>query len=255
MIINLKKPLIFFDLETTGINVASDRIVEIAMLKLLPNGGDETKLLRLNPGIPIPPQVTAIHGIKNEDVQNCPSFKDVAKELYEFMKGCDLAGYNAAHFDLPLLVEEFLRVEINVDFRTCNMVDVQNIFHRMEQRTLSAAYKFYCGKELTDAHSALADTEATKLVLEAQLSKYDTLENDVQFLSAFSVKKKSADYAARIVYDEKGDEIFNFGKFKGKKVVDVLLQEPQYYDWMMRSDFALDTKRVLTQIKLRGFHK
>jgi DNA polymerase-3 subunit epsilon len=253
--LSLKKPIIFFDLETTGVDVASDRIVEIAMIKFMPNGNNESKLLRINPTIPIPPQAAKIHGITNDDVKNCPTFKDVANTIWTFMKGCDVAGYNSIHFDVPLLVEEFLRAEINVDFRSCCMVDVQNIFHKMEQRTLVAAYKFYCGKELVNAHSAQADTAATYEILLAQLNKYPDLKNDVQFLSDFSTRNKNVDYAGRIVFDANKNEVINFGKHKGKKVVDVLAAEPSYYDWIMKSDFTLDTKRVLTQIKLRSFGK
>jgi DNA polymerase-3 subunit epsilon len=194
---------------------------------------------------------TQVHGITNADVKDCPTFKSVAEELWAFMEGCDLAGYNSLHFDVPLLVEEFLRADMNtVDFRTCNHIDVQNIFHKMEQRTLVAAYKFYCQKDLQNAHSAGADTQATYDVLKSQLDKYEDLKNDVKFLSVFSTKTKNVDYAGRIVLNDKDCEVFNFGKHKDKKVIDVLRCEPSYYDWIMKSDFALDTKRVLTQIKL-----
>ena len=255
MTLVLKKPIIFLDLETTGIDVARDRIVEVALLKFLPGGGTETKTLRINPTIPIPPEAAQIHGISNEDVQDCPTFKTAAKDLWAFMKGCDIAGYNSTHFDVPLLVEEFLRADINVDFRSCAMVDVQNIFHKMEQRTLAAAYRFYCGKDLLNAHTAHADALAAYEVLLAQIDKYPDLKNEVQFLAEFSAKSKNADYAGRIVFDREGCEVFNFGKHKNKRVSDVLAAEPSYYDWMMKSEFTLDTKRVLTQIKLRGFGK
>lgn len=249
----LNKPLIFFDLETTGIDVAKDRIVEIALLKVMPSGAEESMVMRLNPTIPIPPEVTAVHGIRNEDVAQCPTFKDTAKEIWTFMRGADLAGYNSIHFDIPLLVEEFLRADVAADFRNCNLIDVQNIFHKMEQRTLLAAYKFYCGKELINAHSALADTRATMEVLEAQLDKYPALQNNAPYLHAFSAKNRNADYAARIVFNAQGEEIFNFGKYKGRKVTEVLSRDNAYYDWIMKSDFTLDTKRVLTQIRMREF--
>ncbi|GHU94345.1 DNA polymerase III subunit epsilon [Bacteroidia bacterium] len=255
MQLQLKKPLLVFDLETTGTDIARDRIVEIAMVKIMPNGTEQVKTQRLNPTIPIPAEATQVHHISDADVKNCPTFKQEAKNIYAFMEGCDLAGYNSLHFDVPLLVEEFLRVGMDVDLRSCQHIDVQNIFHKMEQRTLVAAYKFYCHNDLVDAHSAVADTQATYEVLKAQLDRYKDLQNDVKYLSEFSTKTKNVDYAGRIVIDDKGNEVFNFGKHKGKRVTDVLTAEPSYFDWMLKSEFALDTKRVLTQIKLRGFGK
>lgn len=255
MLLNLKNPIIFIDLESTGVDVAKDRIVEISVIKLHPNGAEEVKTRRINPTIPIPAEATKIHGITNDDVKDCPTFREIAKNLTVFIEGCDFAGYNSIKFDIPILVEEFLRAGVEVDFRGRRMVDVQNIFHKMEQRTLVAAYKFYCHKELVNAHSAEADIRATYEVLQAQLDRYPELQNDVAFLSDFSSKTKNADYAGRIVYDENGDEVINFGKHKGRKVADILKVEPSYYDWIMKGDFALDTKRVLTQIKLRSFGK
>jgi len=255
MQLNLKNPLVFIDLETTGVDVAKDRIVELSVIKVLPNGSEEVKTHRINPTIPIPPDITKLHGISNEDVKNCPKFREVAKNLAAFLEGCDIAGYNSAKFDIPLLSEEFLRAGVDFDFRTRRLVDVQNIFHKMEQRTLVAAYKFYCQKDLINAHSAEADTRATYEVLLAQLDRYPDLKNDVAFLSEFSVMTKNVDYAGRIVYNDNGDEVINFGKHKGRKVTEVLKIEPTFYDWIMRNEFTLDTKRVLTQLKLRSFGK
>ncbi|MDR1417321.1 MAG: 3'-5' exonuclease [Prevotellaceae bacterium] len=255
MQLNLKNPLAVFDLETTGIDVSRDRIVEISIIKIMPNGGEEVKTLRINPTIPIPAEATAVHGITDEDVKSCPVFKEVAKNLAAYIEGCDIAGYNSTKFDVPLLMEEFLRANVDVDFRNRHLVDVQNIFHRMEQRTLVAAYKFYCQKDLTNAHSAEADTRATYDVLLAQLDRYSELQNDVAFLAEFSSKNRNVDYAGRIVMDSDNNEIINFGKYKGKKVLDVLDKDPGYYSWIMKSDFTLDTKRVLTQIRLRSINK
>jgi DNA polymerase-3 subunit epsilon len=252
MKINLKNPILFFDIESTGLNVASDRIVEISALKLMPNGDQELKTRRLNPTIPISPEAQKIHGISNEDVADCPTFKEVAKSLANWMSGCDFAGYNAIKFDIPLLAEEMLRAGVQFDFRKRKVVDVQNIFHKMEQRTLSAAYKFYCNKDLENAHSAEADTVATFEILEAQLDRYsDVLENDVKFLAEFSTKSKLLDYAGRIALDNNDEPIINFGKYKGKKVTDVLLKDPGYYSWIMNGDFTLDTKQVLTELKIQ----
>ncbi len=251
MKLNLKNPLLFFDLETTGLNVATDRIVEICILKVFPDGSRESKTRRVNPTIPISPESQAIHGISNEDVANEPTFKQIAKDMARWMEGCDIAGYNSTHFDVPMLAEEFLRAGVDFDFRKHRMVDVQNIFHKMEQRTLKAAYKFYCQKDLENAHSALADTEATCDILEAQLDRYpDDLKNDVDFLSDFSTKTRNVDYAGRIVLNDKDQPVINFGKHKGRLVTEVLKAEPSYYDWIMRGDFTLDTKKVLTDIKL-----
>lgn len=255
MHIALKNPIAVFDLESTGIDVARDRIVEISIIKVMPDGSEDVKTRRINPTIPIPAEATKVHGITDEDVKSCPAFKEIAKDLAAYLEGCDVAGYNSTRFDVPLLAEEFLRAGVDVDFRSRHLVDVQNIFHRMEQRTLVAAYKFYCQKELLNAHSAEADTRATYEVLLAQLSRYPELQNDVPFLAEFSAKNRSVDYAGRIVLDNDDNEIFNFGKHKGKKVVDVLTRDPSYYAWIMNSEFTLDTKRVLTQIKQRSLRK
>lgn len=255
MQLNLRNPLIFFDLETTGINIVKDRIVEISYVKVFPNGREESKTLRINPGMPIPPESTAIHGITDEDVKDCPLFKDVAKTLAAQFEGCDLAGFNSNRFDIPLLAEEFLRAGVNIDLSRRKFIDVQTIFHKMEQRTLSAAYKFYCGKSLENAHTASADTMATYEVLKAQLDKYPELENDVTFLSKFSSFSNNVDFAGRMIYNEKGQEVINFGKYKGRLVEEVLSVDPGYYSWMMNSDFSLNTKQKLTEIKLRGFNK
>ena len=249
MKLNLKNPIIFFDIESTGLNVSSDRIVELSALKIFPNGDQELKTRRLNPTIPISPEAQAVHGISNEDVKDCPTFKEVARSLANWMTGCDFAGYNSIKFDVPMLAEEFLRAGIDFDFRKRKLVDIQNIFHKMEQRTLSAAYKFYCSKNLENAHSAEADTVATFEILESQLDMYkDALENDVEFLSKFSIRSNSLDYAGRIVLNDKDVPVFNFGKHKGKPVSAVFRAEPSYYSWMMNGDFTLDTKQVLTKL-------
>ncbi len=243
----LKRPIVFFDLETTGTDNVKDRIVELAFIKILPDGKRDKFVKRINPGIPIPPEVTAIHGISDEDVKNCPTFKLIAHQLYDWMKGCDLGGYNSSKFDLPLLAEEFLRVGINVDFTERHMIDVQQIFFKMEARTLSAAYSFYCKKELTNAHSAEADIDATIEVLEAQLNRYDTLGTEVPALHQFTHTDEYVDYARRIVMKD-GHPVFNFGKHKGRRVEDIFNAEPQYYDWMMQADFALHTKQKISEI-------
>jgi len=249
----LKNPIVFFDLETTGTNIVSDRIVEIAYLKIFPNGNEESKRYLVNPEMPIPQEVTAIHGISDEDVKNEPVFKELAKIIAKDIEGCDLAGYNSARFDLPLLAEEFLRANVDIDLAKRKMIDVQVIFHKMEQRTLSAAYKFYCNSELTNAHTAEADTRATYEVLKAQLDRYDNLKNDVAFLADFSAQHKNADLAGRIIFNDKNEEVFNFGKYKGRRVEDVLNEDMGYYGWIMNGDFSLYTKKVLTEVKLRGF--
>ncbi|MDR2814327.1 MAG: 3'-5' exonuclease [Prevotellaceae bacterium] len=255
MHLNLKNPIAVLDLETTGVDVSRDRIVEVSIIKVMPDGREEVKTQRINPTIPIPAESTKVHGITDEDVKDCPTFKEVAKNLAAYLEGCDVAGYNSIKFDVPLLVEEFLRVGVEVDFRSRRMVDVQNIFHRMEQRTLAAAYKFYCQKDLVNAHSAEADTRATYDVLLAQLDRYPELQNDVAFLAEFSAKNRNVDYAGRIVLDDNGNEIINFGKHKGRKVTEVLAREPSYYAWMMNGDFTLDTKRILTQIRLKSINR
>lgn len=251
MELNLKKPIVFFDLETTGINIVTDRIVEIAALKVKPDGTEELKKYLVNPGVPIPKHSSDIHGILDDDVKDCPTFKEIGRHVAKFIEGCDLAGYNSNRFDVPLLAEEFARADIDIDMGKRRFVDVQTIFHKMEQRTLSAAYKFYCGLELEGAHGAEADTRATFEVLKSQLDKYDNLENDMDYLSKFSAHNRNVDFAGRIVYNDKGEEVINFGKNKGKKVVDVLRDEPGYYNWIMQGEFSLYTKKVLTNIKLR----
>ena len=251
MKLNLKRPIVFFDLETTGVDTARDRIVEISMIKIMPDGEEQTRTRRLNPGIPIPPEATAVHGITDEDVRDCPTFARVAKSLADFIRGCDFGGFNSNRFDLPVLVEEFMRAGVDVDFHRRRFVDVQNIFHKKEQRTLVAAYRFYCGKELDDAHAAEADTRATYEVLQAQLDRYDDLENDIDFLADYSSQGRCADFAGRILNNERGEEIFNFGKFRGCSVAEVFRREPSYYSWMMNGDFPLYTKKVITEIRLR----
>ncbi len=251
MELNLKNPIIFFDLETTGLNITADKIVELSYIKVYPNGQEESKTLRLNPGIPIPPQSTAVHHITDEDVKDAPTFKMVAKELARTFEGCDIAGFNSNRFDVPLLQEEFLNAGVDIDLTRHRFIDVQTIFHKMEQRNLSAAYKFYCGKSLDDAHSANADTRATYEVLKAQLDRYPSLQNDVQFLSEFSSQNKNADLAGRIIYNDKHEEVFNFGKYKGQRVADVLKRDSGYYGWMMHGDFPQNTKNVLSRIMLR----
>lgn len=250
MELNLSKPLCFFDLETTGIKVATDRIVEISILKVFPNGNKESLTLRVNPEMPIPAETTAIHGISDEMVANEPTFKELATRIYGMIKDSDLAGFNSNRFDIPLLAEELLRAEIDFDLKKAMAVDVQTIFHKMEKRTLEAAYMFYCDKTLVDAHSAEADTVATYEVLKAQLGRYEELENDVTFLSQFSKHKDFADFAGYISYNKKREEVFSFGKHKGKRVVDVLQNEPGYFGWLLNADFPRYTKRVLTRIRL-----
>lgn len=252
MNLKLSKPLAFFDLETTGLNIANDRIVEIAIVKIMPNGDKEIKSKLINPTIPIPQEVSLVHGITDNDVKDKATFKEVAHELYQFIEGCDLAGYNSNRFDIPLLAEEFLRADIDFDVSKRNLIDVQNIFHKMERRTLSAAYKFYCGKELIGAHSAEADTVATYEILDAQIAHYDDLKGDAKFLGEFSQMTKNADLLGRIVFNKDGIEVFNFGKHKGKSVVEILEKEPGYYSWMMNGDFPLYTKKVLTAIRLKS---
>ena len=254
MQLKLKKPICFFDLETTGINITNDRIVEISILKVHPNGKEETYTQRVNPTIPIPPHVTLVHGISDADVADKPTFKDISKEVHNMIKDSDLGGFNSNRFDIPLLAEEMLRADVDFDMKNRQSIDVQTIFHKMEQRTLSAAYKFYCDKDLDNAHSAEADTIATYEVLKAQLDKYDELENDAKFLAEFSSRKKFADFAGFIAYTKDGEECFSFGKHKGKLVTEVLENEPGYFGWLLNADFPLYTKKVLTAIKLRAFN-
>ena len=250
MELNLSKPICFFDLETTGTNIATDRIVEISILKVFPNGNREGFTKRVNPQMPIPPVVSAIHGITDEMVANEPTFKELAPQVYAFIKDSDLAGYNSNRFDIPLLAEELLRADIDFDLKKAAAIDVQTIFHKKEKRTLEAAYKFYCDKSLENAHSAEADTIATYEVLKAQLDRYEDLENNVSFLSGYSAHKNFADFAGYIGYNKEGEEIFSFGKHRGKKVEDVMEQEPGYFGWLLNADFPLYTKKVLTRIKL-----
>lgn len=250
MELQLTKPICFFDLETTGTNVAKDRIVEISILKIFPNGNKESKTWLVNPEMPIPQEVIEVHGISNEKVANEPTFKQLSKEVYKMIKDSDLAGFNSDRFDIPLLAEEMLRADVDFDMKHMMSVDVQTIFHKMEKRTLGAAYKFYCDKDLEDAHSAEADTNATYEVLKAQLDRYPDLENNVKKLSQFTTRKQSLDFAGFIGVDENGQPIFAFGKHKGKTVDEVMESEPGYFGWILNADFPLYTKKVLTQIKL-----
>lgn len=265
MTLNLTKSICFFDLETTGININRDRIVEICIHKINPDQSTQTKTYRLNPTIRIPVEASIVHGIYDKDVADCPTFKDVAGELNTFFGNSDLAGYNSNKFDVPILVEEFLRADVDFDMRNRKLVDVQNIFHQMEQRTLSAAYKFYCNKKLEGAHGAEADTLATYEILLAQLERYKDVPfedkkgqisfpvvNDIEALSIFTTTKKFVDYAGTMVYNDKGQEVFNIGKHKGRLVSEVFEYEPSYYAWMMDADFSLSTKRKLTEIRLRN---
>jgi len=254
MLLNLTKPLAFFDLETTGITIGTDRIVEISILKLMPDGEKLVYTKRVNPEMPIPEASSKVHGIYDKDIVNEPNFKQLAPEINQFIGNADLAGYNSNKFDVPMLVDEFIRVGVNFEMKGRRMVDVQNIFHKMEQRTLAAAYKFYCEKEIVNAHSAEADIEATYEVFMAQLARYESLAKDVDGLSAFSAMNKNVDLAGRIVFNDKNEEVFNFGKHKGRTVSDVFSKEPSYYDWMMQGDFPAETKQVLTALRLRGFN-
>lgn len=251
MELKLNRPICFFDLETTGIEVAKDRIVEISIFKVFPNGTTESKTWLVNPTIPIPPQTTAVHGITNEKVANEPTFKELAPVIYAMIKDSDLGGFNSDRFDIPLLAEELLRAGVDFDMKNRVSVDVQTIFHKKEERTLSAAYKFYCNSNLENAHSAEADTMATYEILKAQLDRYPDLENDMKTLSEYTTRKKSVDFAGFIALNSEGKEIFTFGKNKGLLVEDVLEKEPGYYGWIQNADFPLYTKKVLTAIKLR----
>lgn len=267
MKLNLKSPLAFFDLEATGINISTDRIVEISILKVFPDGKEDIKTIKINPTVPIPLESSLIHGIYDEDIKDAPTFRDVARELHRFFEGADLAGFNVLKYDIPLLVEEFLRAGIDFDIEKRNLLDAQKIFFMMEKRNLTAAYKFYCGKDLKNAHSAEADTIATFEVFKSQLERYEgeemedlqgnklgILENDMKKIHNL-INEKMVDLAGRFVFNDKGEECFNFGKLKGKTIEQVLKEEPGYYDWMMKGDFPLDTKRKLTQVKLRGFNQ
>jgi DNA polymerase-3 subunit epsilon len=251
MELKLTRPICFFDLETTGIDICKDRIVEISVLKVFPNGNKESRTWLVNPEMPIPPVVTAVHGITNEKVANEPTFKQLAPQVYSMIKDSDLAGYNSDRFDIPLLAEELLRAGLDFDMKNRVSVDVQTIFHKMEERTLSAALKFYCSKSLENAHSAEADTMATYEILKSQLDRYPDLQNDMKSLAEFTTRKKIVDFAGFIVLDKDGEECFSFGKHKGCKVNTVLEAEPGYYGWIQGADFPLYTKKVLTAIKLR----
>ena len=247
MNLQLTKPLAFIDLETTGVNISTDRIVEIAIVKISPDGTKTVKRKIINPTIPIPQSAIDVHGISNEMVKDAPTFKQAANEIKQFIEGCDIAGYNSNRFDIPMLVEEFLRCELNIDIENRKLVDVQKVYHLMEQRTLSAAYKFYCQKELDGAHGAEVDATATYEVLEAQIEKYSQIGNTVESIIKFTGEEQIVDFSRRFIM-EKGVEVFNFGKHKGKPVTQVLKEEPQYYDWMMKGDFALHTKQKITEI-------
>lgn len=251
MNLQLNKPLIVFDLETTGLDIVQDRIVEISLLKIEGNGNRSSITKRVNPGIPISAESTSIHGISDQDVENEPLFKQLAAELKNFIGNSDLAGFNSNKFDIPMLMEEFLRNDVEFDISKRKCIDVQNIFHKMEKRTLEAAYQFYCDKTLIDAHSAEADVTATYEVLEAQLTKYSDLTPTAEYLSEFSSVRRSVDLAGRVVKNDKDVEVFNFGKYKGQAVIDIFRKDPGYYSWMINADFPRDTKKVLTAIKLR----
>lgn len=251
MKLNLKKPIVFFDLETTGIDVTNDHIVEISIIKVMPSGEEIEKTRRINPGVKIPPEATAVHHITDEDVADAPTFKQIARSLANELTGCDIAGFNSNKFDIPMLDQEFQRAGVKFDFSKARLIDVQTIFHKKEQRTLVAAYRFYCGKELDGAHSANADTRATYEVLMAQLDKYDDLPNDMEELSKFSNLNRNVDFMSRLIYNDNNEEVINFGKYKGKLATEVLQKDPSYYDWIMKGDFAQNTKDCFTRIKLR----
>ena len=251
MKLKIERPLCFFDLETTGINITNDRIVEIAILKLFPDKKVDKKVWLVNPEITIPDEVSQIHGITDDTVANEPTFKQISKIIYDFIHGCDLAGYNSDRFDIPLLMEEFLRSDIDFSTKDFKTIDVQTIFHKMEQRNLKAALKFYCDKNLENAHSAMADTQATYDVLMSQIDRYNDLEPSVSFLSEFTTRRKIADFAGYIIFNKEGQECFSFGKHKGKKVEDILDKEPGYFGWLLNAEFPLYTKKILTQIRIR----
>jgi len=261
MTLSLTRPIAFLDVETTGLQIGKDKIIELALLKVNPDGSEEERVWRINPEIPISKEAESIHGISNADLKNEPVFSEIADEIIAFLENCDLAGYNSNKFDLPLLVEEFLRIDKDFDLRDRRCVDVQNIFHKMEPRNLSAAYRFYCQKELTNAHQALADTRATFEILKGQLAKYEgkiyedvktglvtKLENNIKTLSDFSRENRTVDFAGHIIFNENDEEVFNFGKYKGVPVKKVFLMEPPYYDWMIKADFPLYTKKIIAKI-------
>ena len=248
MRLKLTKPIVFFDLETTGLNIASDRIVELSYHKLYPNGSSESKTYRINPEMHIPEATSAIHGITDDDVRDCPVFAQIAKEVVHVLEGCDIAGYNSNSFDVPLLAEELIRAGSDFDLKRCRFIDAYIIFTKNEPRNLSAAYRFYCGKSLENAHSANADTEATYEVLMAQLEKYDNLPDTVEGLAEYTSFNRSADFTGKIVYDKEGVEIFNFGKYKGQRVRDLLQKDTGYYGWLMQGEFPQYMKKVITRI-------
>ncbi len=252
MKLNLKKPLVFFDLETTGVSSIHDRIIMLGYIKVYPNGNEEAKTIYINPERHIPEETTAIHHITDDDVKDCPTFKQIAANLAATFEGCDFAGFNSNHFDVPMLVEEMLRAGVNFDISKSKLIDVQNIYHKLEPRTLSAAYKYYCHKELDGAHSAENDTMATYEVMKAQLDKYpEVLKNDVDFLADFSKMNNNVDLAGRIVYNEQNVPVFNFGKYKGTPVEEVLTKDPGYYGWILQGDFPQNTKQVLTRLRFK----
>jgi DNA polymerase-3 subunit epsilon len=254
MRLQLDRPLIIFDLETTGIQVVTDRVIDLFAIKVLPDGREEELNYLLNPGIPIPPESTAIHGISDQDVQACPLFKEVASEIFDFFSGCDIGGFNSTRFDFPLLIEEFTRVDMALDTTHIRFVDVMRIFHAMEPRNLTAAYQFYCNKSLDDAHSAEADTKATLEILKAQINRYESLGSDVNSLHELSGLRDSFDLAGRIRKNQGGEAVFGFGKHKGKRVIDVFEKEPNYYHWMMQSEFPSNTKQVITKLRLESIN-
>lgn len=254
MNITLKRPLVFFDLEATGISTSTDRIVEMCLIKVYPDGKEEVFNKRINPQMPIPAQASEIHGIYDADVTNEPTFNDVAKELNQFLDNCDFAGFNSNRFDFPMLVEEFFRAGIEFEVENRKFIDVQRIFHIMEPRNLAAAYRFYCNSDLENAHSAEADTRATYEVFKAQLNKYEQLDKNIDALHKISGQDNLVDLAGRIVRNDKGEEVFNFGKHKGRPVTQVFSREPSYYDWMMNGDFPQQTKQVITRLRLKQFN-
>lgn len=255
MELSLKRPIVFFDLETTGVNITNDRIIEITLLRIEPNGREAEKTFMVNPGIPIPQEATNIHGIKDEDVVDKPFFKQIAKSVASFIEGADISGFNSNRFDIPLLAEEFLRADVDFNMKNRKFVDVQVIYHKMEQRNLAAAYKFYCKKELTDAHSSKADTYATYEILKAQLDYYSEIPHSIPELSEFSSQNKNVDLAGHIILNDKNVEVFNFGKYKGVSVEEVLTKDSGYFGWMMNGQFPLYTKKILTELKMRMVNK
>lgn len=252
MKLKLSRPIVFFDIEATGLNISTDRIVELCLLKVHPCGNEEARTMRFNPGIHISAEATAVNGIKDEDVADCPHFADEAASVADFFRDCDIAGFNSNAFDIPMLVEEFIRAGIDFDINACRFIDVQTIFHKMEKRNLVAAYKFYCNKDLENAHTAQADTEATYEVLQAQLDRYpEDLKNDVAFLAEFSRRNRNVYLAGRVVLNDQGVETINFGKYKGRAVAEILRRDPGYFSWIMQGDFTQNTKQVFMRIRLR----